>query len=82
MYESVHVSTRLPPYSHYLKDVSQNIKIQMMWMMDVLTNCGNHFTIHTYIKSLCCVPYTYAILYVNGISVKLREMERNKLVAV
>lgn len=36
---------------------------------------GNHFAIYTYIKS-CCTPKTNA-LYVNYISIKLREIKNN-----
>lgn len=33
------------------------------------THCGNHFTIITRIKSLCCTPYTNTMFYVNYISI-------------
>lgn len=38
-------------------------------MMDVnQTYWGNHFVVYTYIKSLCCIPEAYIILYANYIS--------------
>ena len=38
-------------------------------MMDAhWTYRGNHFVM--YVKSLCCTPWTYAVLYVNYISIK------------
>ena len=38
--------------------------------MDVnYTYCGEHFTIHISIKSLCCTPETNRMLYVNFISI-------------
>ena len=30
--------------------------------------CGNHFAIHTNIKSLCCTPETNIRLYINNTS--------------
>ena len=41
--------------------------------------CGDHFTIYTNIKSLCCTPETNIMQYVNYISIlkKIgREAER------
>ena len=33
--------------------------------------CDNHFTIYTYVESLCCTLQTYTVPYVNYISIKL-----------
>lgn len=34
---------------------------------------GDHFTVHASIKSLCCVPETKIMLYVNYMSIFLKE---------
>ena len=44
--------------------------------------CSDHFVIYTNIESLCCIPETNVMLYINYISVKkggypLEKMEHN-----
>lgn len=49
-------------------------KCVTMCVMDVnYTNCGDHFTVHTYIK-LCCTSKTNTMFYVNYISIKKRDL--------
>lgn len=31
--------------------------------------CGNHFAVHTNIKSICCTPETNKMLYVNNTTI-------------
>lgn len=57
-------------------------KIVTMWGDDMLCWLGwllrSHFTMYTYIKSLCCVPKTNTIVYVNYITIKLAKIKVEK----
>ena len=44
------------------------------------TYCGDHFTIHTKIQSLCCTPETNIMFYVNYTSIKKRNTGAKSLV--
>ena len=50
--------------------------------MDVnQTYCGDHFTIYTNIKSLCCIPETNIMLYVNYTSI-LKSYKFNRKIKI
>ena len=40
---------------------------------------SDHFVMHTNIESLCCMPETYIILYVNYTSIKKRERDTKEV---
>ena len=44
----------------------------------MLTNCGDHFTICTNIGSLCCIPETNIMLYVDYTSIKKKRIRGRK----
>ena len=41
--------------------------------------CGDHFTIYTNIKSLCCTPETNIVLYVIPQVKKKNDLEKKKM---
>ena len=38
------------------------------------TYCGGHFAIYTNIESLCCIPKTNIMLYINCMSIKNKNL--------
>ena len=44
----------------------------------MLTYRNDHFVVYMYVKSLCCMPRTYTVWYVNRISIKLGKKKQEK----
>ena len=53
--------------------------LQLFMVMDAsYTYCAHHFAIYTYVESLCCIPETNIILYVNYFSIKRKILKGQK----